>query len=372
MLRRAAYGAWSRRNASWALPFASMTFARASDALYQNGAATDGSSAFFATAGTDVLALEDLGDGAGALARFEKSATNTVLRNREIDDAAWTTFGAATITAGQGGPTGSDAERVEVAGGTNIRYQNLTPGAGWRAFSAWCRSTSGTVGHYLGLYDGGQTDAGTTSLGTTYQRIVGARNCGAGAGNLSVADSRVSGGTGVSAGARDVRVSLVQLEVGRYSTSPIITAGASASRVADSLTLASGSVPPELFTDRGQFAQFSPEWATGDLTSGETRWLLSIGAGGNNGIRAYHDGTDIVIQALQGGTVKASKTCSAITKNALVGAVGWDPAAGLVYVNGSAGSAGTAWSWSTDDIRVGGVYGSTLELDGRLGALGGW
>lgn len=366
------YNRWKRRRgpAFWSLPFASMTFARATDALYQTGAATDGSSAFFATAGTDVLALEDLGDGAGALARFEASATNYVLRNREIDNAAWTTFGGATITAGQGGPTGSDAERVEVAAGTNVRYQSLTPGAGWRAFSAWCRSTSGTTGLYLGLYDGGQTDAGTTSLGTTYQRIVGARNCGAGAGNLSVADSRVSAGTGVAAGARDVRVSLVQLEVGRYSTSPIITAGASASRVADSLTLASGGVPPELLTDRGQFAQFSPEWATGDLASGETRWLLSIG--GDSGIRARHDGTDIVIEARDLGVTKASKTCSAIAKNGLVGAVGWDPAAGLVYVNGSAGAAGTAWSWTSADIRVGGYYGSTLELDGRLGALGGW
>lgn len=363
--------AGGQKSAFWRLPFASMTFARASDALYQTGAATDGSSAYISTASTDVLVLEDLGDGAGALARFEKSATNQVLRNREIDDAAWTTFGAATITAAQGGPTGSDAERVEVAAGTNLRYQTLTPGAGWRALSAYVRATSGTPGGYVYVSDGTNIWTAQATLSTTYRRLVGAGNMAAGAGSFAAADSRSLGG-GPAAGARDVRVSLVQLEVGRYSTSPIITAGASASRVADSLTLASGSVPPELFTDRGRFAQFSPEWATGDLTSGETRWLLSIGAGGNNGIRAYHDGTNIVIQALQGGTVKASKTCSAITKNALVGAIGWDPAAGLVYVSGSAGSAGTAWSWSTDDIRVGGAYGSTLELDGRLGALGGW
>ena len=354
----------------WSLPFASMTFARASDALYQTGAATDGSSAYISTAGTDALVLEDLGDGAGALARFERSSTNLALRSREIDASPWTTFGAATITAGQGGPTGSDAERVEVAAGTNLRYQTLTPGAGWRALSAYVRATSGTPDGYVYVSDGTNIWTAQAALSTTYQRLIGAGNMAAGAGSFAAADSRSLGG-GPAAGARDVRVSLVQLETGRYPTSPIVTAGATATRAADSLTLASAGVPAGMLTGRGRFAQFSPAWETADLASGDERWLLSLG-GASNGIRVRHDGSNVLLEAVAGGAVKASKSFGTVAKNALVGPLAWDPAAGIVYIDGVAGSAGTAWTWSAADLRVGGQHGGSNEVDARLGALGGW
>lgn len=368
MMRRAAYGAWKRRNgaALWSLDFASMAFARASDALYQTGAPTDGSSSYIATAGTNVLVLEDLGDGAGALARFEKSATNYIQRNREIGSAPWGTTGAATITNNLGGPTGSDAERIEVASGNNERYQT-TGVTGWAAASAYIRATSGTPGHWLGVWDGSFKVASVT-LSTTYQRVIAAASQSPG--YLYPCSGQAAGST--SAGARDVRVSLVQHEDGRYATSPIVTAGASATRAADTLTLGSGSVPAALLSTRGQFAQFSPEWGTADLTSGDVRWLFTLGGTGN-GMRIRHDGTNVLLEAVESATVKASKAFGTVARNALVGPIGWDPAAGLVYINGVAGSAGSAWTWGNDNLRVGGIYGfSSNELDGRLGALGGW
>lgn len=355
-----------RTGGAWSLPFASMTFARASDALYQTGAATDGGSAYISTASTDVLVLEDLGDGAGALARLEKSATNYIQRSREIGSSPWGTTGSATITADLGGPTGSDAERIEVASGGNERYQT-TGVSGWAAASGYVRATSGTPDHWLGVWDGTFKVASVT-LSTTYQRIIAAASQSAG--YLYPCSGQAAGST--SAGARDVRVSLVQHEDGRYATSPIVTAGASATRAADTLTLGSGSVPADLLSAKGQFAEFSPEWGTADLTSGDVRWLFTLGGTGD-GMRIRHDGTNVLLEAVESSTVKASKAFGTVAKNALVGALGWDPAAGIVYINGVAGSTGTAWTWGNNNLRVGGIYGfAGSELDGRLGALGGW
>lgn len=349
----------------WSLDFSSMTFARASDALYQTGAHTDGGSSYISTATTDVLVLENLGDGAGSLARFEKAATNYLQRNREIGSSPWGTTGSATITADLGGPTGSDAERIEVATGGNERYQT-TSLLGWAASSGYVRATSGTPDHWLGVWDG-SFKVSSVTLSTTYQRIIAAASNTAG--YFYPCSGQAAGST--SAGARDVRVSLTQHEAGRYATSPIVTAGASATRAADSLTLASASVPADLLTAKGQFAEFSPVWGTADLTSGDERWLLSLG-GASNGIRVRHDGSNVLLEALAGGSVKASKSFGTVAKNALVGPLAWDPAAGIVYIDGVAGTTGTAWTWSAADLRVGGQQGGSNEADARLGALGGW
>ncbi len=348
----------------WSLPFAGFTFTRASEASYLTGAPTDGAASFLAWAAADVLRYE------GGLALLEGSRTNRVLRNQEIDDAAWTTFGGATITAGQNGPDGTTAERIELAAGTNVRYQSLTPGAGWRAFSGWARAHSGTTGLYFGLYDGGQTDAGTAALGTTYQRILGARNCGAGAGNISAADSRASVGTGVAAGARDAWVTLIQTESGRFASSAIRTAGATATRAADTAVMTSG-IDARLYSGRGEFAACTPIFTPAETASGDVFWLLSVG-GANDGVRIYNDGTDVRVEVVDNGSVVARSQALAWTRGADLGAVSWDPVNALVYVGGVAGSAGTPWAWPSSAIRVGGIYGGASEAFCALGALGSW
>lgn len=368
MSRRAPRSRRFGASVRWSLPLGALAFSRSSEASYLTGAPTDGSSAFLAWASNDVLRFENRGDGAGALALFEGSRTNQTLRSQAIDDAAWTTAGAATITAGLDGPDGATAERVEVASGTNIRYQNLTPGSGLRAYSAWVRATAGTPGHYIYLFDSVTVGRAEATLSTTYARLAGVLNCAAGAGNIGVADGRASGG-GVGAGARDVRATLVQLEAGAFPSSAIRTAAGTATRSADTATAA--AAPRRLLTGRGEFEQVSPIFAASALSSGDVFWLLSIG-GGSDGIRIRYTGTDVRIEAVAGGAVKASSAAQTWSAHALLGAVSWDPAAGLVYVNGTSGAAGTAWSWSSGAVRVGGIYGGASEAFCRLGSLGGW
>lgn len=364
--------AWRRGAAAagWSIPWGSMTFARASEGSYLTAAPGTGASAFLAWASSGVLREEDRGDGAGALALLEGTRTNQVVRSQEIDNGAWTTAGTMTITAGQDSPdSGTTAERLQAASGTNIRYQTLTPGSGYRSVSAWVRAASGTVDHYIYVYDGSAVYyAGQTGISTTYRRLSVTQSLAAGAGNVGAADGRAGGI--ISAGARDAYVALMQLEAGKFATSAIRTAGVSATRLADSLTMTAG-IPAGLFTDRGEFANFSPVFDVADLVFNDVAWLLSID-GADDGIRVYHDGTDCYVQALEAGVVVAASQAQGWSAHDVMGAVSWDPAAGLVYVDGVAGPAGTPWSWTPGSIRVGGVYGGTDEAYARLGALRSW
>lgn len=359
-----------RRSASWTIPWGDMTFARALEASYLTGAPGTGASAFLSWASSGVLREEDRGDGAGALALLEGERTNQIVRSQEIDDAAWTTAGSVTVTSGQDSPdSGTTAERVQCAGGTNIRYQNLTPGSGYRSLSAWVRAASGTVDHNIYVYDGSAAYyAGENGISTTYRRLSLTQSLAAGAGNVGACDGRTGGG--VSAGSRDAYVALVQLEAGKFPSSAIRTAGATVTRPADSLTKTSG-IPSGLFTGKGEFANFSPIYSVADLVLGDVAWLLSIG-GASNGIRVYHDGTDCYLEALVGGSVVAASQPQSWSAHDVLGEVSWDPAAGLVYVNGVAGPAGTPWSWTPGSIRVGGVYSGTSEAYARLGTLQSW
>lgn len=359
-----------RRASSWAIAWGDMTFARASEGSYLTGAPGTGSSDFLSWASSDVLREENRGDGAGALALLEGERINQVLRSQEIDDAAWATAGTVTVTAGQASPdTGSTAEQVACASGTNIRYQNLTPGSGYRSLSAWVRATSGTANHNIYVYDGSAAYyVGENGITTTYRRLTLTQSLAAGAGNVGACDGRIGGG--VSAGSRDAYVALMQLEAGKFASSAMRTTGTSFTRNADSLTMTAG-IPSGLYTGRGEFANFSPTFSVSDLVLGDVAWLLSVG-GSSNGIRVYHDGTDCYIEALSGGSVVAASQAQSWAAHDVLGEVSWDPAAGLVYVNGVAGPAGTPWSWTPGSIRVGGVYSGTSEAFSRLGALRSW
>lgn len=369
MNRRAPRSRRFAAGAKWSLRFGAMTFSRSSEASYLTGAPTDGSSAFLSWAANDVLREENRGDGGGALALFEGSRTNVALRSQELDGGGWTTAGTVTKTAGLGGPDGNNAERLQAASGTHILYQSINFTAGRWALSAWARATSGTSAHFLIYYDGSSVyDGPSATLTTTYQRMANAQTVGTGAGNIEVIDGRNVGS--FLAGARDARLDLVQLEAGRFASSAIRTAGATATRSADTLTMTTG-IPPALLSRRGEFAMVSPVFGTADLTSGDVFWLLSIG-GGSDGIRIRHTGTDVRVEAVAGGSVVASSAAQTWSAHALVGPVSWDPVAGLVYVNGTAGAAGTPWSWSSASVRVGGIHGGASEAFCRLGALGGW
>lgn len=363
-------GSKPRRVASglYVVDYGAMDFARASEGSYLTGAPGSGSSAFMSWASTDVLRSEDRGDGAGALALLEGYRINGIAQARAFENAYYSASGSEfTLTADYGpGPDGTTTA-TRVQGGTNGNRYKGSVGAG--VLSAWFRAVSGTSNAQLSM--DGTAARGIAGIGTTYQRLDVYGSPGTYA--LAVDTFDRSGAGGITALACDILVDLIQHEQSQhFPSSAIRTSGASGDREADELTLATG-IPAALFTDPGAFSQWSPIMDSGDLQLSEQLWLLSIGGAGglNEGIRVRRNGTDIRIEALEANTVVAQSQALTWSAHDLVGEVKWDPAAGLIYVDGVAGPSGTPWSWTADAIRVGGSYGGSDEAFSRLGTLGG-
>ncbi len=334
-------------------------FTRSGEGSYLTSAPTDGSVAFLAWAATDARRFEDRGDGAGALLLLERASTNKILNSRDITAAAqWTLASSgATITANAGnGPDATAvADRVNAAGTPQFsRGQNVSSMANPHVCSSWGRATSGTS----------RWQPGPNALwNVAAQTTVYARQSGV----------RAATSTGFYAidttanSPQDVLIDLHQAEDGNYPTSAIRTTTAAVTRGADSLTFATGTYSPLLLTARFRVRQVSPIFAHTSLSSGDVRWLLTVGSA-SDGIRIRHTGSDVRVEAVAGGSVKASSAAQTFAAHGLLGAIDWDPVGAVVRVGGVAGSTGTAWTWPTGQtLRVGGIAGSSgSDLDGRI------
>ncbi len=348
---------------SWSLPYSSMNFSRSSQGYFWTQPNTDGSSAFLAVAGSNILRLDNR-DGFGSLALLEGSRTNANSLSRDFANAGYITTGASVVVTPDAGPSPDGAvlaDRAQVAVNSN-RYRG---GLGTGALSAFGRAVSGTTAWQVSA--GGTVAVGNASLGTTYQRLQVYGNT-AGFALYVDAFNRVAGG-GIAALAEDIYIDFLQFESGvRFASSPISTSGATVTRSADTLTLTQASVPGALFSNLGRFSQVSPTFATSDLVGGDEFWLLSIG-GSSNGIRIRHDGVTVQIEVVQGGVVRAASQPQTWSRDARLGAVRWDPQSGLLSVNGINGPSGVPWNWTPGSIRVGGIFGGAGEAFCRLGTL---
>lgn len=351
---------------TWVISYGSMTFSRSSQGSYYTSAPTGGSPAFIGVASTDVLRTDNRGDGAGGLTLLEGARANSALYGRDVTNNYWTKTGTQTLDddAGTGPDGNSNADRANMNSGCQI-YRT---GLGGGCLSTYVRGYSGGSQRLNVGFDG-TVAVGSASISTTWTRLACFSSGSPTYALLETIDR--SGVGGVGAGASDVLIDFVQHESGRFPSTPIGTNGSALTRSADTLTLTSGSVPAPLFTGKGRFTQLSPLFANTDLASGDVFWLLSIG-GSSNGIRIRHDGANVVVEAVASGSVVATSQALTFARDALLGAIAWDPAGGVVYVNGVAGVAGTPWSWSSGNIRVGGIHGGAGEAFCRFGALESW
>jgi hypothetical protein len=353
----AAGGADDRRARS--INLAKGTFARTGQGSYLTGAPTDGATAFMALAATDVRRTEDRGDGAGRLVLLERASTGTVADSANAAGSGWsgTATQVANSTAAPDGTTTADT--IENVGTTFDQCRRYTSGptaSQQFAMSAWIKQKIGSAAS-IQVRNGAGVATNVTPT-SVWQRAI----------NAGVSDGFAEcfnclngqGGTGL-----DVDEHYwwgIQAETGRYPTSYIPTAGSSASRGADVLTFAS---LPAWFFRRGRFKKYAPIFANTDLASGDVRWLFTV-ADVNNGVRMRHDGTNVLIEAVAGGVVKAASQALTFTAHANLGVVKWDRA-GRIYVGGVAGPVGTAWTWTPGAVRFGGIYGgSGSEADARF------
>lgn len=375
--RRVGGGGGGAAPAPWSIDLTSAgTFTRASEGSYRTGTETDGSSAFIAWATANVLRSENRGDGAGGLLLYEGSRTNYVLRSEEWDNTGVWTIAANRSLAGDvaTAPDGaSDADSVTwtSTSGASLTGQDVGAFAdnAIMSFSAYARRNAGTDQDYRfeirrknGTFASASFTAGSvwTRAELTTDILTGASS------------QQMRFRNSATSGIRSYYVWGAQLEdsTARFSSSYIRTTTASATRAADTHTLTPAQVASGLLTTDGRFAQFAPYYGNTELVSGDQHWLWSID-GSSNGVRVRHNGTDVRIEAVESGSVRAQSQALSFSKHALLGAVVWKPSSGLLSVGGVDGPSGTAWTWGapSSGLRVGGIYGGAGELYGRVSSV---
>lgn len=338
------------------LAWADGTFLRTTEGSYYTAA----DALAWATANTRRSSVE-FGE---SLALIESSRTNILTRSEDFSGWSATT---TTVTTNAGTAPDGDADAATLAhqSATNSRLVLTglsTLGASELVtLSRWVKNSSGDGSTRLQLI---QKDATTevsinSTAGAAWAREVNrAASTGAGGSNPQAWHRN-----GSVSGARTIFAWGIQLERGRYETSYIRTVNSAVTRGADVATWSADQVPLHLRT-RAWKMRVAPGWAHTDLASGDVRILLSWSA--DDCVRVRHDGTNVVLEAVVGGVVKATKTLTSITRRAALD-VAVDPIAGTVSWGGSAGSAGTPWSWPDGSVRIGGELGGLNEWDGGLG-----
>lgn len=295
------------------------------------------------------------------LTLIESQRTNLAIRSED-----WNGWGQVSLTltlnVGTAPDGGSDAATIAFNAATNARLTAtiVQPNGTIVTWSRWVKNHTGGGDTRLQVV---QRDAATevslaSAAGTGWTREVNrAASVGSGASNPQLWHRN-----GTTAVARTIYAWGGQCEVARYETSYIRTGNGAVTRDADQATWLAAGVPLLLRTQPSKI-RVAPWWAHGDLVSGDVRTLYSWGA--DDCLRVRHDGSNVVLEAVVGGVVKATKTISSVTRRVAL-TVSCDPVAGTVTWDGVAGSAGTPWTWPDGQFRLGGELGGSSEWDGGL------
>lgn len=216
---------------------------RASSATVQ----TSSSTVVTAGIGNDVARVGSNGTALGLV--LEETRTNFIARARDATSVAWQPGGSAPQTRPYGvGPDGdaTTPTRHQISSAGSSRYYACSGmGTTTAIHSCWIRRplTTGAI-QVAGTGAGTGTNCfyGTTSAGTTWQRVSAREGPIAGAFNASSGnanDATTRGG--IAAQALDQVTDLHQAESGLHPTEVIITAGATGTRAGERLYYATGS-----------------------------------------------------------------------------------------------------------------------------------
>lgn len=171
----------------------------------------------------------------------EQSATNLVVHNSDLSQAAWTKSANMSCTKTATGPDGvaNSASRCTTSAATQTVTQATVRASAANSTTAYVRRQTGT-GVVEVLDASGTYQAITSSLTTDWKRVACRDVEGCMGGRCIVVPTLCATSTNPSVGFRvqtsgdAIDVALVQSESGLRPTSPITTAAAAASRVEDS------------------------------------------------------------------------------------------------------------------------------------------
>lgn len=365
------------------------TFTRAGSVGYLIGPPSP-QAGFFRFAGSGERRFEDRGDGAGPLFVSETSHGNGFAKSRDFADAAWLNAedAGSNFVATPAYAAGIDgtqkACRLQFSEPVSSFYQARVTGLTAVSISVWARATSGTARFNLAVSEGGAgplVRAAGFDLTEAWQQCTLVVPSGVATWvGFSPGDVKDRSGAGVGGLAvtlpQDILIDAPQYDSVLYPRSTFEnTTSGDTTTPADTLTYATTQYPARLLTDRAEFTECRPMFASagGDLPVNNVRWLLSLG-GSSNGIRIIQSSsTELTVQALSGGSVVASsQPISGVARHGRLGSIAWDPREGRIYVAGVAGPAGAPWSWSAATMRVGGIQGGASEANCALGELRSW
>jgi hypothetical protein len=323
--------------------------------------------AYSVTSASDQIRIEDTGDGNGSLLLCEGSRACINIQSRTV--SGWTNDNGATSVAdthvSPDGGTNADSvtfAATTISGKSKTQTGTNVPSSVNLAFQCWAKSGTGGDEKFvfnLANKSGSSTPSADQSVNQGWQRYTWDRDSGAGAGNPTLRLWNASDAVARGAG-RIVVFGSMCVEAAPFPSSLILNeaGGQNGIRHPDLLIYPAELVP--LHLRAGKHATGArTKWSTADL-AGLSAYLYSFG-GANDGLRFFHTGSDVRLQALVGGVVVAQSGPVTATRGGYLPIV-VDPVAGVITVNGVAGATGTPWAWPGGvPLRMGGILGGTSE-----------
>jgi len=341
-----------------------------------------GSNGLYQSVANNVPAFEFNTDGSYRGLLVEPGATNLALRSQEFDDAYWvkgvggvalapvvtannqtapdgTSTADTVVFSLNGGTTTSDISQLE---GGSFTYVSET-----RTQSVFARTTDGSTVAMSFVHPDGAVQR--IIITPTYQRFALASTGSATNGTLRI---RLRGGGENTATTASIALWNWQFETGAVATSPIVTTGSTASRVADvvSLTGASSLIGQSEGT-------IVAEVQISSLLGAVGRTFLDLNAGSNNN-RLFLGFTGLASNTIRGlvsannapvGDQRFVVSASGILKTAFA----YKSSDSVLYVNGVAGSstANSAISFTETlaEVRIGDSFGGLAQLNGHIRSI---
>lgn len=357
-------------------------FSRSTVGTYWTKAATDGSSAFLASAAANVRRMEDRGDGNGTMLLMEGSRINLLTYSEDflnVSTNAWSFFGTATSTTGQPSPDGtSNGTRVQAASGTNGlgELTGNTMSAGYVTISCFVRSTSGSGASNFNLFRA--TDgrlAISTAPTTTFQRLSKSATLGTSQQtSMVLVDGRDwSAIGGVVAGARDHIVWGAQREANAYASSYVLCSHFVTTRGADSLALPMYQCAWMNTAVQWAF-DYAPICSSADFINENAEQVLwSFAEDSSEKISLIVSAGTACIRVTSGGVTKVTSgaiTFSAHQKLTITANKGAGSIAVAGATTGNGTTTGTSWTfpYANPTVYVGAVKTGATPAFGRYGS----
>lgn len=352
-----------RRNA---INLANGDFSRPSEGSYFTTAPTDGNTGFLSWAPSNVLRLENRGEGFGQMALIEGQRINKLLNNEAIDGGSF--FGPGSTNTGQPSPdSGTGADWV-TSGKDQYREQDILLTAEGHVASWWVRAVpqgaSSTSWVFATIFAAPPSIAEVFTPTTTYQRRSLAAVTNADIWATTVSEGRATpaiGGYGVAT-ANEAIWTLGQVEAGYFPSSVMRTSSTAVTRSADILSFPVGRYPVSFLT-KGFRISICPDFTdTENVSTGTGAYLFSFNLGLTNGAMSL--GADRTLYVYIPGVGFTATSTSVTFSRGQKLTIDIQPELGRVTLSGATTGNGTTtvtpWAFGAGTFYIGTLNGTSV------------